>query len=121
MFTLSVKNKDEVIAQLLQFNATHDACLVIDGNSLQICLDNFKQEFLDSACRAPCVVCCRCSPTQKVVRLCNSLTPKAEIVKLIKSHKKALTAAIGDGGNDVSMIQAADVGIGIVGKEGMLL
>jgi len=39
-------------------------------------------------------------------------------VKLIKEFKKARTAAIGDGGNDVSMIQAADVGIGIVGKEG---
>jgi phospholipid-translocating ATPase len=37
---------------------------------------------------------------------------------LIKTSKKARTCAIGDGGNDVSMIQAADVGIGIVGKEG---
>jgi phospholipid-translocating ATPase len=39
-------------------------------------------------------------------------------VKLIKEYSKKRTAAIGDGGNDVSMIQAADVGIGIVGKEG---
>jgi phospholipid-translocating ATPase len=39
-------------------------------------------------------------------------------VKLIKEYTKKRTAAIGDGGNDVSMIQAADVGIGIVGKEG---
>ncbi len=44
---------------------------------------------------------------------------QAEIVKLIKEYKKARTCAIGDGGNDVSMIQAADVGVGIVGKEGM--
>ena len=37
---------------------------------------------------------------------------------MIKEHTKLRTCAIGDGGNDVSMIQAADVGIGIVGKEG---
>ena len=44
---------------------------------------------------------------------------KAEIVKLIKSSKaKPMTAAIGDGANDVSMIQEAHVGIGIFGKEG---
>jgi phospholipid-translocating ATPase len=30
-----------------------------------------------------------------------------------------MTLAIGDGGNDVSMIQEANVGVGIAGKEGM--
>jgi len=108
MFTISVKTKEEAAQHLNMFSQMSDTCLVIDGTSLQICLENFKQDFLESACRAPCVVCCRCSPTQK-----------AEIVKLIKDFKKAVTAAIGDGGNDVSMIQAADVGVGIVGKEGM--
>jgi len=39
-------------------------------------------------------------------------------VRLIKAHTGMKTCAIGDGGNDVSMIQAADVGVGIVGKEG---
>ncbi len=53
------------------------------------------------------MVCCRCSPTQK-----------AAIVKLLKKAGRR-TCAIGDGGNDVSMIQAAHVGVGIVGKEGM--
>lgn len=47
-----------------------------------------------------------------------SPTQKAEVVKLIKELKGAQTCAIGDGGNDVSMIQAAHVGIGIEGKEG---
>ena len=37
---------------------------------------------------------------------------------LLKAHSGARTAAIGDGGNDVAMIQAAHIGIGIVGKEG---
>lgn len=62
---------------------------------------------MELACAAPSVVCCRCSPTQK-----------ATVVNLIQQHTGKRTAAIGDGGNDVSMIQAADVGIGIVGKEG---
>eukprot|EP01116_Phalansterium_solitarium_P016867 TRINITY_DN400_c3_g1_i1.p1 TRINITY_DN400_c3_g1~~TRINITY_DN400_c3_g1_i1.p1 ORF type:complete len:1058 (+),score=360.52 TRINITY_DN400_c3_g1_i1:1014-4187(+) len=107
IFPFSVKTREEA-AQLLQsFSVMRDACLIIDGSSLQLCLDNMCEEFVTVACGAPCVVCCRCSPTQK-----------AEIVKLIMKHKHARTCAIGDGGNDVSMIQAADVGIGIVGKEG---
>lgn len=107
MFEVSVKNFTEAMQLLQTFSTLRDACLVIDGNSLQICFDNFKEKFIRIAAEAPCVVCCRCSPTQK-----------AEIVKLIKDVIKARTCAIGDGGNDVSMIQAADVGIGIVGKEG---
>lgn len=58
----------------------------------------------------PTVVCCRCSPSQKKL-----LT---EGVKKRKNEKEAVLG-IGDGGNDVGMIQAADVGVGIVGKEGM--
>jgi len=58
--------------------------------------------------KAPSVVCCRCSPTQKRI-----------IVKTIKKYTDERTAAVGDGGNDVAMIQEADVGIGIVGKEGL--
>ena len=60
---------------------------------------------MELACQCPCVVVCRCSPTQK-----------ADIVKLLKVHTGKPTCAIGDGGNDVSMIQAANAGIGIVGK-----
>lgn len=52
-------------------------------------------------------MCCRCSPTQK-----------SEVVRHIKNYTKRRTCAIGDGGNDVAMIQEANVGIGIVGKEG---
>lgn len=44
---------------------------------------------------------------------------KALVVKLVKRHKKALLLAIGDGANDVSMIQAAHVGVGISGVEGL--
>jgi phospholipid-translocating ATPase len=58
---------------------------------------------------APCLCVCRCSPTQK-----------ADIVRLLKKFSGGKRiAAVGDGGNDVGMILEADVGIGIVGKEGM--
>lgn len=45
---------------------------------------------------------------------------KAEIVDLVKKHVGAITLAIGDGANDVGMIQMAHVGVGISGNEGML-
>ena len=44
---------------------------------------------------------------------------KALVVKLVKRHLKAILLAIGDGANDVSMIQAAHVGVGIAGMEGL--
>jgi phospholipid-transporting ATPase len=43
---------------------------------------------------------------------------KAGIVALIKNRTDDMTLAIGDGANDVSMIQMADVGVGISGQEG---
>ncbi|KAF2073335.1 hypothetical protein CYY_005353 [Polysphondylium violaceum] len=107
IFQISVNDKNRALEKLNQFSRMRDACLVIDGHSLQMCLDNFKEEFINIATKAPSVVCCRCTPTQK-----------ADIVRLIKEKTKKRTCAIGDGGNDVSMIQAADVGVGIVGKEG---
>ncbi|KAJ2333663.1 putative aminophospholipid-translocase [Coemansia sp. RSA 2681] len=84
-----------------------DCCLVIDGDSLQVTLDFYRDEFVAIAAQLPAVVCCRCSPTQK-----------ADIVRLIQRATRKRVLAVGDGGNDVSMIQAADVGVGLVGKEG---
>ena len=54
------------------------------------------------------MICCRVSPLQKAL-----------IVRLVKDGLGAMTLAIGDGANDVSMIQAADVGVGISGEEGL--
>ena len=81
---------------------------IIDGDSLDLALKQCEKEFFTTAMKALSVVCCRCSPTQKRI-----------IVKTIKKYTNARTAAVGDGGNDVAMIQEADVGIGIVGKEGL--
>ncbi|KAK4053617.1 putative aminophospholipid-translocase [Microbotryomycetes sp. JL221] len=84
-----------------------DCCLVIDGESLQIMIQHFKDDFIRLTTQLSTVVACRCSPTQK-----------ADVARLIRSFTKKRVCCIGDGGNDVSMIQAADVGVGIVGKEG---
>jgi phospholipid-translocating ATPase len=70
-------------------------------------LTHYEKEFIQIAMNLPAVIACRCSPTQK-----------AEIAKLIKHISGKRVCCIGDGGNDVSMIQIADVGVGIVGKEG---
>lgn len=81
--------------------------LLIDGDSLSHLLAHHRHAFISLAVLLPAVIACRCSPTQK-----------ADIALLIRAHTKKRIACIGDGGNDVSMIQAADVGVGIVGKEG---
>ena len=97
---------------LERYNAFHKDphILIIDGDALDLALRHCEREFFETAMKAPAVVCCRCSPTQKCI-----------IVKTIKKYTRPneRTAAVGDGGNDVAMIQEADVGIGIVGKEGL--
>uniref|UniRef100_A0A3P9KZT9 Phospholipid-transporting ATPase n=1 Tax=Oryzias latipes TaxID=8090 RepID=A0A3P9KZT9_ORYLA len=103
----SVSNRGEAHLELNAFRRKHDCALVISGDSLEVCLRYYEHEFVELACQCPAVVCCRCSPTQK-----------AQIVMLLQQHTANRTCAIGDGGNDVSMIQAADCGIGIEGKEG---
>ena len=65
--------------------------------------------FLNIAKDAVAVICCRVSPLQK-----------SQVVKMMKNYDpKAITLAIGDGGNDVSMIMEAHIGVGIYGEEGM--
>lgn len=41
------------------------------------------------------------------------------MVKLVRTKFNKITLAIGDGANDVNMIQEANIGIGIYGNEGM--
>ncbi|KAF5277653.1 hypothetical protein FQA39_LY06146 [Lamprigera yunnana] len=89
----------------------HSRALVVDGKSLTYILDkrsNLTKHFLKLTTYCTSVLCCRATPLQK-----------AYIVKVVKEELKMRTLAIGDGANDVSMIQTADVGIGISGQEGM--
>ena len=106
-----------------------DMSIVIDGDALETVFPNsadFEAEVpvaesdlaakgslrscllcLAQRCRA--VVACRVSPKQKSL-----------MVKLVTLNTRRIkTLAIGDGANDVPMIQAAHVGVGISGQEGM--
>ena len=83
--------------------------LVIDGPCLRAAVeDRCRMDFLRAAIRCKAVVCCRVTPAQK-----------AAVTLLVKDNMPGqITLAIGDGANDVAMIQAAHLGVGIRGKEG---
>lgn len=101
--------------------------LVVNGHSLvQALVPSMELLFLEVASSCKAVICCRVTPLQKAL-----------VVDLVKRHKKAVTLAIGDGANDVSMIKSefaitdragvthspaqtvAHIGVGISGQEGM--
>ncbi|XP_051901227.1 phospholipid-transporting ATPase IA isoform X3 [Pristis pectinata] len=87
----------------------NDFALIIDGKTLKYALTfGVRQSFLDLALSCKAVICCRVSPLQK-----------SEIVEMVKKQVKVITLAIGDGANDVGMIQTAHVGVGISGNEGL--
>ncbi|XP_058801756.1 phospholipid-transporting ATPase IF-like isoform X2 [Phymastichus coffea] len=119
--------KGTTILRLMDQRSTHSCCvlltsferkmkieplvrygLLVDGASAATALNHCPSLLRNVAMSCEAVVCCRMSPLQK-----------SEIVHLVKRAKgRPLTAAIGDGGNDVSMIQEAHVGLGVTGKEG---
>lgn len=115
--------------------------LIIDGKSLAYALDDgIKYSFLDLAISCASVICCRSSPKQKalvrkkfvglpyrpfcfhpesnLLNFCNRFLTM-QVTRLVKEGTKKTTLAIGDGANDVGMLQEADIGIGISGVEGM--
>lgn len=84
--------------------------IVVDGQTLAMIEEEkpLHALFLELAILADSVICCRASPSQK-----------AGLVKSVRERVKSITLAIGDGANDIAMIQEAHVGIGITGKEGL--
>ncbi|CAN9106611.1 unnamed protein product [Alternaria alternata] len=96
----NIRKKYQAVTSQSQGGAEMDVlALVIDGKSLTYALErDLEKEFLDLAVRCKAVICCRVSPLQKAL-----------VVKLVKRHLKAILLAIGDGANDVSMIQAAHI------------
>ncbi|XP_039499041.1 phospholipid-transporting ATPase IF isoform X2 [Drosophila santomea] len=113
-FIVDCKNREEMLLHLnaldreIIFGIGQQCALLIDGKSLGVALAEASSEFRDVAVKCTAVLCCRLSPLQK-----------SEVVSLIKSSNENYnTASIGDGANDVSMIQEAHVGIGIMGREG---
>ncbi|XP_065363249.1 phospholipid-transporting ATPase ID isoform X2 [Calliphora vicina] len=99
----NVLRDDEIVEENTGF------AIVINGHSLVHCLSpELETKFLDIASQCKAVICCRVTPLQKAL-----------VVELIKRAKNAVTLAIGDGANDVSMIKAAHIGVGISGQEGL--
>jgi phospholipid-translocating ATPase len=94
-------HKPDLLHHLTLLQSRQDQVLVIDGPSLQHYLSALPEAFMAVSMTLPAVICCRCTPTQK-----------ADVAILIKQRASTRVACIGDGGNDVSMIQAAHVGIG---------
>ncbi|XP_059308703.1 putative phospholipid-transporting ATPase 9 [Lycium ferocissimum] len=108
-------SKESVVQQiiegkdLLTASSTEAFALIIDGKSLTYALeDDTKRLLLDLAIGCASVICCRSSPKQKAL-----------VTRLVKFGTGKTTLAIGDGANDVGMLQEADIGIGISGVEGM--
>ncbi|KAF0532010.1 phospholipid-translocating P-type ATPase [Gigaspora margarita] len=91
---------------------TSHIVIVIDGETLSIIEQNdeLMECFLDSGIKCDALICCRASPSQKAL-----------LVRSIREKLKdsVVTLAIGDGANDIAMIQEAHVGIGITGREGL--
>lgn len=94
--------------QLEQASADQEYSIVIDGNALKKVFETHDNSdiFSELCIAAKTVIGCRVTPHQK-----------AAMVDMMKSRDH-VTLAVGDGGNDVAMIQKADIGVGIHGKEG---
>uniref|UniRef100_A0A8C7NAM5 Phospholipid-transporting ATPase n=1 Tax=Oncorhynchus kisutch TaxID=8019 RepID=A0A8C7NAM5_ONCKI len=113
VFIVSANTAEEVRKELQTTVADEpvdgEYAMVINGHSLAFALEkDMEMELLRTACMCQTVICCRVTPLQK-----------AQVVELVKKYKQAITLAIGDGANDVSMIKAAHIGVGISGQEGM--
>ncbi|KAI7748303.1 hypothetical protein M8C21_012110 [Ambrosia artemisiifolia] len=115
LLLINGKTEDEVYRNLERVLLTmritkaepKDVAFVIDGWALEIALKNYRKAFTELAILSRTAICCRVTPSQK-----------AQLVELLKSCDYR-TLAIGDGGNDVRMIQQADIGVGISGREGL--
>jgi phospholipid-translocating ATPase len=100
----------KLTSDLTQGTVAHSV-VVVDGQTLAMIEtdETLRGRFFKLAILVDSVICCRASPKQKAF-LVNSIR---------KQVKNSITLAIGDGANDIAMIQEAHVGIGITGKEGL--
>ncbi|XP_071740152.1 phospholipid-transporting ATPase 3-like [Rutidosis leptorrhynchoides] len=95
--------------RILSGPSSQKLALLIDGKCLMYALDpSLRSTLLNLSLNCSSVVCCRVSPLQK-----------AQVTRLVRKGADKITLSIGDGANDVGMIQAANIGVGISGLEGM--
>lgn len=104
------EHSQQLIKNATEKPNTKHALIVTSAVIQQILADEeLKTLFYFLSVRCNSVICCRVSPKQK-----------AELVNLLKLRQENVTTlAIGDGANDVNMITAANIGIGILGVEGL--
>jgi phospholipid-translocating ATPase len=99
LFKIHIDNKDKRLNwENLGIDLEHfeGFSLLITGSALVHALSNqLKSKFLELSTMCKTVICCRVTPLQK-----------AQVVELIMQNEKMITLAIGDGANDVSMIQS---------------
>ena len=84
--------------------------IIISTNELTTIMEDstLQNSFYELSSKCNSVICSRVTPIQK-----------AKMVNLIKNREKNITTlSIGDGANDVNMITASHIGVGIIGKEG---
>ena len=105
----NIINLDEIGQKIRRKQGGKDLSIIVDGITLEEILisENLSLLFFNLSIAAKSVLCCRMNPSQK-----------SKIVKMVKTHGKWITLAIGDGVNDVPMIMEAHIGVGIQGKEG---
>ena len=112
VITINIENTLETMGSCLNHHLEQvclggDHALVIDGHNLHVALSTSVELFLKLAKQCSFVLACRVTPLQKGV-----------LARLVGEKLGVLTMAIGDGANDVSMIQTANVGVAILGQEG---
>ena len=106
-FILDSCSDSDILKKISSYNRRD--LIVVTGTSLEVVFGNDQlcTDFFKIAILSPSVIFCRCSPKQK-----------ADIAIYLKDRLKKIVLCIGDGGNDVAMIQSANLGIGIEGVEG---
>lgn len=113
LFVLNGTASEECVQQLktcssrIQKEPNETYALIVTGDALEHILRNAPLDFLNVGVHCRSVICCRVTPLQKAL-----------VVRLVRKHLKVVTLSIGDGANDVSMIQEANIGVGIEGLEG---
>lgn len=103
----NLRDLDLLDNKLKEVERSHFNSIIVDGTSMGLIMENRFDEFIKFASQMDVIVGCRFSPTQKAL-----------VARHLKNMTGKIVCCIGDGGNDVSMITEANVGIGIVGKEG---
>ncbi|GAV46734.1 hypothetical protein ZYGR_0A03290 [Zygosaccharomyces rouxii] len=107
----NIISKMNAVSQEIDSGNIAHCVLVINGATLAIFESNpiLLSVFVELCTKTDSVICCRASPSQKALMVTN----------IRNINKDQVTLAIGDGANDIAMIQSADIGVGIAGKEGL--